>query len=70
MASSRWESNPGHLACAVSALPLSYDKRSTTQYVPLTVHTEWLPGVRLRHFSPTCSCAVYIEDCEGWWLSS
>ena len=31
-------------------------------------HTEWLPGVRLRHFSPTC--AVRIEDCEGWWLSS
>ena len=30
-------------------------------------HTEWLPGVRLRHFSPTC--AVHIEDCEGWWLS-
>ena len=28
---------------------------------------EWLPGVRLRHFSPTC--AVHIEDCEGWWLS-
>ena len=25
---------------------------------------EWLPGVRLRHFSTTC--AVYIEDCEGW----
>ena len=30
-------------------------------------HTEWLAGVRLRHFSTTC--AVYIEDCEGWWLS-
>ena len=30
-------------------------------------HAEWLPGVRLRHFSTTC--AVYIEDCEGWWLS-
>ena len=24
-------------------------------------------GVRLRHFST--SYAVYIEDCEGWWLS-
>ena len=33
----------------------------------LTAHTEWLPGVQLRHFSP--SCAVHIEDYEGWWLS-
>ena len=33
----------------------------------LTAHTEWLSGVRLRHFSTTY--AVYIEDCEGWWLS-
>ena len=30
-------------------------------------HAE-LPGVRLRYFSTTC--AVYIEDCEVWWLSS
>ena len=30
-------------------------------------HTEWLPGMRLRHFSPTCS--AHIENCEGWWLS-
>ena len=21
----------------------------------LTVHTEWLPGVQLRHFGPTCA---------------
>ena len=27
-----------------------------------------LLDVRLRHFSPTC--AVHIEDCGGWWLSS
>ena len=33
----------------------------------LTAHTEWLPGVQLRHFSPIC--AVHIEDCEGWWLT-
>ena len=33
----------------------------------LTAHTEWLPGVRLRHFSTVC--AVY-RDSEGWWLSS
>ena len=29
-ASSHQESNPGHLACAASALPLSYDNRTTT----------------------------------------
>ena len=28
--SSRRESNPGHLACAASALPLSYDNRTNT----------------------------------------
>ena len=33
----------------------------------LTAHTEWLLGVRPRHFNTTC--AVHIEDCEGWWLS-
>ena len=25
-----WELNPGHLACAASALPLSYDNQTTT----------------------------------------
>ena len=35
----------------------------------LMVHTEWLPSVRLRHFSPTCA-VLHIEDCGGWWLSS
>ena len=29
-AGSRRESNPGHLACAASALPLSYNNRTTT----------------------------------------
>ena len=29
-AGSRRELNPGHLACAASALPLSYDNRTTT----------------------------------------
>ena len=33
----------------------------------LTAHTEWLPGVQLKHFSLTCP--LRIEDCEGWWLS-
>ena len=33
----------------------------------LLAHTEWLPGVRLRHFSPTCT--VHVEDCESCWLS-
>ena len=49
---------------------LNLSLRSIFQSTPhgvLTAHTEWLPGVQLRHFSPTC--AVHIEDCEGWWLS-
>ena len=39
----------------------------TLKTIPTMVHTKWLPGVWLRHFSP--ACAVHIEDCEGWWLS-
>ena len=42
--------------------------RSTPNEV-LTAHTEWLPGVRLRHSCISTTCAVHIEDCEGWWLS-
>ena len=95
--SSFQESNPG----PASALPPSYDNRTTTTFrniyfqcearrskhldwenhsawvlswwkefsgQPLLMaQTEWLPGVWLRHFSTTC--AVYREDCEGWWLS-
>ena len=34
----------------------------------LDVMRQKLQGVQLRHFSHTC--AVQIEDCEGWWLSS
>ena len=30
-AGSCWESNPGHLACAASALPLSYNNRTTAR---------------------------------------
>ena len=30
----------------------------------LTAHTEWLLGVRLRHFSTTCALDIY----EGWCL--
>ena len=41
-AGSRWESNPGHLACAASALPLSYDNRTTTSpHNPLYVLHRW-----------------------------
>ena len=37
-ARSRRESNPGHLACAASALPLSYDNWTTTSlHNPLKV---------------------------------
>ena len=103
----------GHLACAASALPMSYDNWTATSplYVlhrwyknapvftlqreariptfrlrkPLSMGSlmmgrmfrltpngvlmvhEWLTGVQLRHFRTTC--AVHIENCEGWWLS-
>ena len=41
-ASSRQESNPGHLACAASALPLSYNNRTTTNpHNPLYVLHRW-----------------------------
>ena len=41
-ASSRRESNPGHLACAASALPLSYDNRTTINpHNPLDVLHRW-----------------------------
>ena len=40
----------------------------TTLARVLMAHTEWLPGVWLRHFCTTL--ALHIEDCEGWWLSS
>ena len=41
-AGSHWESNPGHLACAASALPLSYDNRTTTSpHNPLYILHRW-----------------------------
>ena len=41
-AGSRRESNPGHPACAASALPLSYDNRTTTTpHNPLYVLHRW-----------------------------
>ena len=41
-AGSRRESNPGHLAYAASALPLSYDNRTTTSpHNPLYVLHRW-----------------------------
>ena len=36
-ASSCWESNPGQLACAASALPLRYDNQTTGQLPALTI---------------------------------
>ena len=38
-AGSRRKSNPGHLACAASALPLSYDNRKTTSTSPSSIYT-------------------------------
>ena len=62
-AGSRWELNTGPLGCPAGALSLSYDNQTTTGlHNPLYA---WC--VQLRHFSTTC--AVRIEDCEGWCLS-
>ena len=36
-AGSCWESNPGQLACAASALPLRYDNQTTGQLPALTI---------------------------------
>ena len=35
---------------------------------PLTAHTEWLPGVRMRHSVPPLQY-IALGDCGGWWLS-
>ena len=41
-ADSRQESNPGHMACAASALPLSYDNQTTTSpHNPLCALHRW-----------------------------
>ena len=72
-AGSRRESNPGHLACAASALPLSYDNlsmgsllmerifRSTPNGVLMT-HIEWLPGVASEAFQSHL-CSTYRGLC-------
>ena len=64
---------PGsHSACAVRSplgtpLQVDWEILSTRREPTLTlnkvptVHTEWLPGVWLRHFSTTCT--VHIKDC-------
>ena len=63
-AGSRWELNTGPLGCPAGALSLSYDNQTTTGlHIPLYA---WC--VQLSHYSTTC--AVHIEDCEGWCLSS
>ena len=60
-AGSRWELNTGPLGCPAGALSLSYDNQTT-----IGLHNP-LWCVQLSHFSTTC--AVHIEDCEGWCLS-
>ena len=45
-AGSRWDSNPGHLTCAASALPLSYNNWTTTSpHSPLYVYTAQVSSV-------------------------
>ena len=51
---SRRESNPGHLACAASALPLSYDNQTTTSlYIYCTGGTE-VPQSHIRQPLSMC----------------
>ena len=49
---------------AIPNLNVSRHNHAMERIFRSTLHTEWLPGV---HFSTTC--AIHIEDCEGWLLS-
>ena len=72
MADTRHKKQSGSMLCCVkhfrNFLADDFAKHSAlTPNGVLTAHTEWLLGVRLGHFSTTC--ALFIEDCEGRWLS-
>ena len=56
---SRWESEPGHLACAASALPLSYNKWTTTSPHNPLIYTAQVGLKGLSHTPGSHSvCAV------------
>ena len=56
--SSRRESNPGHLACAASALTLSYNNRTTTSpHNPLYVLAQVITKMPQSHIrQPLSMC--------------
>ena len=43
------------------------DNHQPSQSSICIAHTVWLLGVWLKYMFST-TCAVHIEDCEGWWL--
>ena len=61
MANSAWLLK--HIKTETLCLRYFYQPHKATCVTPVIR----LLGVRLRHFST--ACAVYIEDCESWWLS-
>ena len=79
-ASSPRESNPGHLACATNALPLSYDNWTTTSpQNPLYVLHRWYCMPWLHTWQPLSICAVrtqlgentcWVSKCIGHLVSS
>ena len=56
------ESNPGHQACAASALPLSYNSRTTTSpHNPLYVLHRWDRSASVTHVHPAATQYVPSE---------
>ena len=64
---SHWESSPGYLAWATSTLTAKLQSLSNHQPSQFSIYStrciEWV----LKHLRST-TCALYREDCEGWWL--
>ena len=58
-AGSRRESNPGHLACAASALPLRYDNRTTTSPPQSSIYTAQV-GLKC----PSCNTWQPLSMCR------
>ena len=63
MVGSCWESNPGHLACVTSALPLSYDNRTTSPHNPL--HFSSISSYNITNFQ----CQARISKQLVWYTS-
>ena len=63
-ASSRRESNPGHLACAASALPLSHNNQTiTSPHNPLHVLIMFASTLVFHQGNTFDSCFRYLSHC-------